>query len=154
MSYRDRARDLRVADDVVADNDLMCAAHGCPNRWSVQRGGERGLCSAHAWADPKMWPIVTQEQQDAAVQAQQRAPASVPRRDPERLRAALEPLREQSDPRAWIARLQARANGGERLTQTQREMLESAVRQAGMRSERMTRDDELIEADRQRWESA
>jgi hypothetical protein len=41
-----------------------------------------------------------------------------PKADPERVRAALQPLREQathSDPRAWAWRLKAREDGGERL---------------------------------------
>ena len=39
------------------ESRLMCSAHGCPNRWSVNMG--RPLCSAHAWADPEDWGAVT-----------------------------------------------------------------------------------------------
>ena len=35
---------------------LMCQAHGCPNRWSVDRGSR--LCSAHAWEEPHKWQKV------------------------------------------------------------------------------------------------
>ncbi len=47
------------------DSDLMCVAHGCPNRWSVRKDGEQALCSAHAWSEPHLWPRITQEQLDA-----------------------------------------------------------------------------------------
>jgi hypothetical protein len=39
------------------DSKLMCSAHGCPNRWTVNMG--RPLCSAHQWADPADWGAVT-----------------------------------------------------------------------------------------------
>ena len=39
------------------ESRLMCSAYGCPNRWSVSMG--RPLCSAHAWADPTDWGVVT-----------------------------------------------------------------------------------------------
>ena len=39
------------------ESKLMCSAHGCPNRWSVNMG--KPLCSAHAWADPEHWGAIT-----------------------------------------------------------------------------------------------
>jgi hypothetical protein len=39
------------------DSKLMCSAHGCPNKWTVNMG--RPLCSAHQWADPADWGAVT-----------------------------------------------------------------------------------------------
>lgn len=45
--------------------ELMCSAHGCPNRWTVDSNdkGINRLCSAHAWADAERWPEITQQQQ-------------------------------------------------------------------------------------------
>jgi len=39
------------------ESKLMCSAHGCPNRWSVNMG--KPLCSAHAWAEPEHWGAIT-----------------------------------------------------------------------------------------------
>jgi hypothetical protein len=39
------------------DSKLMCSAHGCPNKWTVNM--VRPLCSAHQWADPADWGAVT-----------------------------------------------------------------------------------------------
>lgn len=39
------------------DNGLMCTAHGCPMKWSVQV--ESRLCSYHAWESPYNWPSIT-----------------------------------------------------------------------------------------------
>lgn len=43
-----------------AERSLMCRAHGCPLRWTVQTG-EITACSYHAWEDPKHWPRITDE---------------------------------------------------------------------------------------------
>ena len=39
------------------ESRLMCSAHGCPNKWTINMG--RPLCSAHQWADPADWGAVT-----------------------------------------------------------------------------------------------
>lgn len=126
-TYGRRANDQRIADDSTADRELMCHAEGCPNRWSVQREGDRGLCSAHAWAKPALWPIITHEQQAALLQRRPAPAEGETRRDPKRLAEVLSQLRQPSDPRAWIERLQARERAGERLNQAQRETLRAAL---------------------------
>lgn len=40
--------------------ELMCIAHGCPNRWSVDAGNGK-LCSAHAGVDSSKWGQVTRD---------------------------------------------------------------------------------------------
>ena len=40
-------------------HSLMCSAHNCPLRWSVQIEG--ALCSYHAWSDPVKWHGITDE---------------------------------------------------------------------------------------------
>jgi len=57
MSYKTRAKDEGVVDD---GGSLMCRAHGCPLKWSVQTG-EVTACSYHAWSDPKEWPRITEQ---------------------------------------------------------------------------------------------
>lgn len=47
-----------VENSMDEDRRLMCAAHNCPNVWSVD-GGNGRLCSAHAWAEPKHWTRIT-----------------------------------------------------------------------------------------------
>jgi hypothetical protein len=49
-------------DDTQVDTSeqrLMCFAHGCPNKWSVQIGGGKPLCSAHQWSDSSDWGSIT-----------------------------------------------------------------------------------------------
>ena len=83
--------------------DVMCAADGCPNRWTVHCEGRSCLCSAHAWAHPKAWPQITQEQVEwleqhrrygEAMKAQRASSPPVPRRAPQA---------PQSSSRAWRA---------------------------------------------------
>jgi hypothetical protein len=52
-----KSREKRT-EDAVDDRGLMCRAHGCPMKWSVQTG-EVTACSYHAWEDPKSWPQIT-----------------------------------------------------------------------------------------------
>lgn len=61
-SFRNRS-DQRVAGDVDEQQALMCAAKGCPHRWSVDAGSGK-LCSHHAWAPAHRWPQITQAQLD------------------------------------------------------------------------------------------
>lgn len=58
MSYKNTAKAVEV--DQRAELSLMCKAHGCPKRWSVQTG-EVTACSYHAWADTKDWPRITEQ---------------------------------------------------------------------------------------------
>jgi hypothetical protein len=131
-------RDERIADD-AQDRRLMCEAHGCPNRWSVDAGGGR-LCSAHQWSARAEWPRITQQLLDAETDRAYRAQA-VPPSDgtPKRTLSRGEKLhvlgqlrevlqRKLGDWRAWAARLRQRHEAGENLTETQREMYRSALR--------------------------
>jgi hypothetical protein len=122
-TYRSRAAEQRTADDFGAAQELMCAAQGCPNRWSVDAGNGR-LCSAHAWTDPRVWPQVTQEQLDAladrARRAQYKQPPPKPVSQAEKL-AALRELRDAVDaqPRGkadWARRIVQRSEAGERVS--------------------------------------
>lgn len=47
---------------VQAQGDLMCKAHGCPNRWTMRTQDGR-LCRAHAAAPMNLWPRITAEQE-------------------------------------------------------------------------------------------
>lgn len=58
MSYKKTAKAVEVEQQ--AEQSLMCRAHGCPLRWSVQTG-DVTACSYHAWSDPKHWPRITDE---------------------------------------------------------------------------------------------
>jgi hypothetical protein len=136
-SYRDRRRDAATVDASAADRALMCHADGCPNLWVTIRDGERGLCSAHAWSSPHLWPSVTQQQQDAAVDRARRQPVVKPPTVPltaaekrdvvTRMRNV---LRNRPEPREWAHRLREREKQGERLTQFQRDLWRSVLKEA------------------------
>lgn len=131
-SYRNRA-DQRVADDVNAGRHLMCAASGCPLRWSVDFGTP--LCSAHAGKDPLQWPAITQRVLDAelaeAVRRDQPKPqaqvrhftAADKRAVGQKLRQALR----ANGGRQWAERLREREERGEHLTDAQRAMWRQAL---------------------------
>ena len=46
-SHFDSSRDRQIANEDWSSTQLMCIAHGCPNRWSVDAGNGR-LCHWHA----------------------------------------------------------------------------------------------------------
>ena len=58
MSYKNTGRAVAVQEEV--QQSLMCKAHGCPMKWSVQTG-EVMACSYHAWEDTKKWPRITDD---------------------------------------------------------------------------------------------
>lgn len=58
MSYKNTARAVEVEHH--AEQSLMCRAHGCPLKWSVQTG-EVTACSYHAWVDVGQWPRITED---------------------------------------------------------------------------------------------
>lgn len=129
----DSTKDPSTRPTASGDHDLMCAARGCPNRWSVQREGGRGMCSAHAWVeDAHLWPVITQEQLDAAADRARYRDAMADRPRPATLAMAekVEILQRlasigTADPHAWAKRLQARGRAGEALSQAQRDCLRS-----------------------------
>jgi hypothetical protein len=122
MSYKTRAADQRVVDDIAAGHELQCAATGCPHRWSVDAGSGR-LCSWHAWADPHHWPQITQERLDAmADQARRNQDRPAPVKSLswaektailKTLRGALGPKKGRKD---WSQRIIDRASDGERVS--------------------------------------
>lgn len=124
----DELRDQRAVEDAQRDLSLMCSAHGCPNRWSVDPGR---LCSAHAWVEPAQWPEVTQQQRDNEAQRaiEAAAPKIGPRYikpDPVKLRRYLTKLSDgirnaQRSPLLWAATLKEREEAGAVLTAAQRE---------------------------------
>lgn len=135
-----KARDKRIADSAEDCDDrgvpLRCVASGCPWRWSVDKGGAR-LCGAHAWADPHLWPRITQGLLDGetnrALDAQ-REPETRPVKSlsfPEK-RALLIRLRsvlsEPKNPKAWIDRLVAKREAGEILSPMQKHALREVGR--------------------------
>ncbi len=139
-TYRStRAADVQAASDMDSERTLTCAANGCPNRWSYRPDGSQGLCSAHAWADPRDWPRVTDGQQwHAAERArlrgeeqEQRQGESLTLADKrkrlEGMRAAILGMRVNVGRRDWATALQAREQAGDRLTPAQRAMWRAAV---------------------------
>ena len=124
-------RDQRIADDHAGDQANLCAAAGCPNRWSVSLGNGRGTCSAHAWAPADHWPGITQRELDRETERAYRVasdvpafrggPVPCPQRLRDRLRAAVRSLSEQKPGRDWAARLREREAKGDNLTEFQRD---------------------------------
>jgi hypothetical protein len=140
----DQSRDERVANDVAVSQTLLCAANGCPNRWSVDAGQGR-CCSAHAWAGKSLWPQITQEQVDAETdRARANAVAQsqpVKRLSPAEKRAILSRIAGMSDamrlrrdesPRAWAYALRERENRGEELNDMQRDAWRRALGAHGL----------------------
>lgn len=128
----DETRDQRVADEAGTPQHLLCAAHGCPNRWSNSIGH---VCRWHADADKERWPEVTQQQQwDETERARMRAepaPYVEPLRHAEK-RAILAKFaavldRTGQDPKAWAKRLRHRERRGERLSGNLRTMWRAAL---------------------------
>lgn len=136
-----RKADQRMADDAHDALAMQCAAHGCPNPWSVD-GPMGRCCSAHAWSDRHLWPRITQEQQDAATQ---RAFEAAQRQEHggdgahRRTRPTTPEEREHFDRQFalmgtrtggvhWAKRLLVREERGQRLTLAQREMWRTALR--------------------------
>lgn len=126
----DERRDQRIADESTVDRHLMCAADHCPRRWSVQRGGEKGLCSAHAWADPNKWPQVTQDLHDIDLhRARNFEQPPVKTGTREEALAALKKLRiGNPDMKAWARQLESRDMSGERLSPIQVKAYQEALR--------------------------
>lgn len=139
--YRATAADRRVADDTHAEQELMCAAHGCPNRWSVD--GARGrCCSAHAWSEHSLWPRITEAQQHRASQAafersqrhHEEAPAprytltaDAKREIWRQAIGKLSAIVARRTGRGWAQRLRAREDRGYATTATQRTMVQTAI---------------------------
>jgi hypothetical protein len=119
---------------------LLCAAHGCPNAWSV--GAVNGhLCHEHAWAERHEWPEITQRilwgetDRARANSARPIVPLAALSREEKvaQLRALQLLFRERRDSqtkgpnRSWAYALAERESRGEPLTQAQRQMWRDAL---------------------------
>lgn len=94
------------------DNSLMCSAHGCPNKWSVQI--ESRLCSYHAWSEPKLWPSITERIRNEGNW---------------QLEKKFETSRDNypGDWKGWAKRLRDRHEAGEKLNESQIRCYKSAL---------------------------
>lgn len=137
MSRFSARRDAAIADEVHADAALLCCANGCPNRWSYDAGAGR-MCTAHAAADRRYWPQITQEQQDAETQRafdrQHAAPTPVRHvgraERVEILQSLRRVLNRVAKPgRAWAEALRLREQQGDKLPQASRDMWRAALGQ-------------------------
>lgn len=133
----DASRDQRIANESMADQHLMCSAHGCPLRWSVNFG--ETLCSVHNRYERHDWPRVTEwlvgrEEEEAFRRGNASASAPASRMTVEQKREVGQRLRRAlraSGGRQWAERLREREESGERLTDAQRSMWREAI---GVRS--------------------
>ena len=128
QSYESRQAD-RALDDMAAEKHLMCQAHECPNRWTVDRGSR--LCSAHAWAAPEDWAAVTQKMIDLLVTprvAEKNAPAPVSDAQKGEILARLRRRNETKSFKAWAYALQRRHEAGEPLSKQQIDSYRTALR--------------------------
>lgn len=124
-------RDQRIVEDAQAEDKLMCQAHNCPNRWSVD-AGQGKLCSAHAWADPMDWGAVTSQIHSRQLMGiQKRYEEPVKRMTAEEKLAVLENLKTvlkgPKDPKAWAHKLRQREGAGESLSRIQKSMWRDAL---------------------------
>lgn len=94
--------------------ELMCSAHGCPQRWSVD-GSKGRLCSFHAWVQPHEWPRITED-------LQRTGPWRLSTQEPINLKDEF-----RGDPRGWAKRLINRHEAGEKLNQTALAMAKEAL---------------------------
>ncbi len=125
----------RIENQDDSDKHLMCSAHECPNRWSVNF--DRPLCSAHFKADFADWSYVTdQELRRFAAAQQEKKPIFKPTRNLtsyEKTKivkelAAL--LKAKPDPKAWAHSLKKREQAGEALSLIQKSMWRAALRES------------------------
>lgn len=121
-------------DDLQA---LFCQAQGCPYKWSVDAGNGR-LCGEHAFAEPREWPVITEELQRRYFErqfdeeAQAKAPPATTLTWAQK-REILDQLRETlssetKDHRVWAKRLREREEAGETLSLTRRQAWREALR--------------------------
>lgn len=108
-------------------SSLMCKAHGCPNRWSVDKGGG-GLCSRHAWVDPSKWGEVTREMAAASSYG---TPAfeikAISDAEKDQIWRRLSEIGSPNDPKLWARTLQEREKRGDRLSSFQRSAWREAL---------------------------
>jgi hypothetical protein len=125
----DQFDDKRVAEGANDDRALMCSAHQCPNRWSVDNGSGR-LCSAHAWSDRLEWPAITaqqhwQETERARKSTEPKPPA--PKVDKAEVIRKLQAFAGGQTGKAWAYALRDREQAGELLPKAHRDMWRAAL---------------------------
>ena len=108
---------------------LMCQAHRCPNRWSVDRGSR--LCSAHAWEEPHKWPQITESlfYKTNSKQTDNLPPIKFTEAEK---REVIQNLRQLSstnqDQKQWAKVLRQKEQAGENLSKIQREAWRTALK--------------------------
>lgn len=121
----------RLENEIEAESKLMCQAHNCPNKWSVDAGQGR-LCSAHAWADPMEWGAVTQRIHSAQFTKTTKYQEPMEPMTLEEKKYVLQQLaaafKAPKDYKAWAHNLKAREESGEDLTPLKRQMWRSALK--------------------------
>ena len=102
----------KTPSENTSEASLMCSAHGCPMKWSVDPGQ---LCSYHAFVEPKEWPSITE---------------SLRRDGPWELtrKTSIDLSKYQDDPRGWAKRLRDMHQSGEHLSAFQVSSYQSALR--------------------------
>lgn len=117
---------------------LMCVAHNCPNRWTVDNGGGH-LCSAHAFRNPVEWPSITAEQQWNETERAQRRnepridkpPLTLPEKKAilHKLQVLINKMRNSPrDPKAWAYALKGMEEEGLHLSEVQKRAWRDALR--------------------------
>ena len=126
-------RDRRTAEESAPQANFRCAANGCPNLWSIDRGLGQN-CRWHDAAETHLWPQITREQlQVVAEMARHREPAPVHRYTHGEKTEILQSMRVMfaaglSRPaKQWAHALKQREEDGERLTKAQRDMWRAAL---------------------------
>jgi len=110
-AFRELAKQRAAPDD---SRTLMCSAHGCPQRWSVDPGQ---LCSYHAWAETKDWPRITEDLFSMG-------PWELNPKKP------VNTTQYPGDTKAWAKRLRDREQAGDHLSKLQRTMWREAIGEA------------------------
>ena len=123
--------DKQIEKELDAEAKLMCQAHNCPNKWSVDAGQGR-LCSAHAWSDPMDWGGITQRihagQFTKTPKYEEPAKPMTLEEKRQTLRDLAALLKTPTDPKAWAYNLKSREEAGEEMSLLKKQMWRSALR--------------------------
>ena len=107
--------------------ELMCAARGCPNRWSVDAGNGR-LCSRHAWKPAVEWPGITEDIKSAPVPTMSAAEyRQVTDQEKLDILRKVEQMFSHANPKRWAYALKERESRGERLSLFQKSAWREAI---------------------------
>lgn len=132
-SQFDDTRDDQTSVAKGPEKTLMCAANGCPLRWSTSDGN---VCQHHAGAERHDWPLLTQQLQWDETERARRSgepPVQTERlsfADKREILANLSALPKRwacRDPKAWAHAMRAREEAGEPLNGMERASWRRAV---------------------------